>query len=67
MVALDVGDLMGHGAGQPAGVAAIDAEGGAGPKFLKPIECFQIARLDATNVLVEGSNSLIILSDLMEI
>ena len=30
MVALDVGDLMGHGAGQPAGVAAIDAEGGAG-------------------------------------
>ena len=30
MVALDVGDLMGHGAGQPAAVPAIDAEGGAG-------------------------------------
>ena len=30
MVALDGGDLMGHGAPQPAGVAAIDAEGGAG-------------------------------------
>ena len=30
MVALDGGDLMGHGAPQPACVAAIDAEGGAG-------------------------------------
>ena len=30
MVSLDVGDLVGHSAPQPTGVAAVDAEGGAG-------------------------------------